>query len=362
MSRFLIFAPDYRPADNERWVRTVKQKAEVLDADILFFDNKEYSENAKLICLKNTKISRYISSIKKINELLRNYDLVIFEANSHFLYIKYLYILMGLGIVYAKKIVAFAYCAKKPFQKQDFFLKIFVGSLIKSLAAFVVYDSADYALIKAINSKIENLYTMSPSVDILTTSNTGFKSETAIFNILFASAPMVGESAEEALRDKGVDRLLEAVAKLNRNHKIQLTLLWRGVYKKELMTLINKLGISQSVDVLDRKVNIYEYFEKSQLLVFPAISYNSSPHYPFSVIESLVAGVPVIVSKKFAIADYVEKNSCGVVIGDEDDLAEAILKLLKGDCELSSDFALRARSTFDIRVNLNNLINEVLNG
>jgi len=69
--------------------------------------------------------------------------------------------------------------------------------------------------------------------------------------------------------------------------------------------------------------------------------------YPHSLIESLISGKPVITSKQIAMSDFVEENSCGVVLNDFD--ASHLLKLID---KLQANYTQYCNATFALDVNL----------
>lgn len=125
--------------------------------------------------------------------------------------------------------------------------------------------------------------------------------------LLMASAPWRSDQFEL----KGVDLLLAAAARLP---FLKLILLWRGILAEELMQRVQRLGIGTRVEVVNRKVSVNEYLTKSHAAVLLARDGAIVKAFPHSLMESLVAGKPVLLSSTIAMADYVGRRQCGVVI------------------------------------------------
>jgi glycosyltransferase involved in cell wall biosynthesis len=112
-------------------------------------------------------------------------------------------------------------------------------------------------------------------------------------------------------QQKGIDALLTVA---QRASHLDLVFLWRGVLADEIRRRVRRLGIENQVEILDRKVDVNEilsYVHASiALATHPAII----RPYPHSLLESLAAGKPVLLSKTIPMADYVQRMGCGKVV------------------------------------------------
>jgi glycosyltransferase involved in cell wall biosynthesis len=68
------------------------------------------------------------------------------------------------------------------------------------------------------------------------------------------------------------------------------------------------------VEVLDRVVDVNEILAEVHASVTLAMEPDIVKAYPHSLLESLAAGKPVLVSRAIPMADYVEEKGCGVVV------------------------------------------------
>ena len=141
--------------------------------------------------------------------------------------------------------------------------------------------------------------------------------------LLLASAPW--DKAQ--FYSKGIDLLLEATAKLP---FLKLILLWRGLLYEELLKKIDHYGVMQKIEVINRKVNVNDLLKRVHATILLAKHPKLIKAFPHSLIESLAAGKPVIVSKTLPIADYVTKHNCGVVVEElrMESLTESIKLLM----------------------------------
>lgn len=125
--------------------------------------------------------------------------------------------------------------------------------------------------------------------------------------LLMASAPWIGNQFDS----KGVDLLLGAAATLP---FLRLILLWRGVLADELARRVARLGIDNRVEIVNRKVDVGDYLTRAHAAVVLAKNGGLVRAFPHSLIESLLAGKPVLLSNTIAMADYVSARDCGIVI------------------------------------------------
>ncbi len=142
--------------------------------------------------------------------------------------------------------------------------------------------------------------------------------------LLMASAPW--ETQQFDL--KGIDVLLEAVARLP---FLKLILLWRGLLFENLVERVEQRGISGRVEIINRRVKVDDYLRRAHATILLAKRSDIVKSYPHSLMESLVASKPVIVSNTIPMADFVRQNQCGLVLDEVqiDSLTAAIETLMK---------------------------------
>jgi glycosyltransferase involved in cell wall biosynthesis len=177
-------------------------------------------------------------------------------------------------------------------------------SQLRKLRCIVVSNERDAAVLKAWG--LTNYAIVPPGLD-----TTGVTSATLPLGqelvLLMASAPWHGRQ----FSSKGIDLLLATAARLP---FLRLLLLWRGVLADELASRVQHYDIGNRVEVVNRKVNINDYLKKAHATVLLANNGGLVKAFPHSLIESIAAGKPVLLSETIAMADYVGSRHCGVVV------------------------------------------------
>ncbi len=151
-----------------------------------------------------------------------------------------------------------------------------------------------------------------------------------------ASAPWV----ENQFDLKGVDALLDAAVRLP---KLRLILLWRGLLLKELLQRVERRGIRDRVEIVTERADINAYLRRAHATVLPAKRSDIVKSYPHSLLESLVAGKPVILSDALPMADYVRQHECGIVV--EEVSEQTLIQAIEDLRARYGAFAQRARAT-----------------
>jgi glycosyltransferase involved in cell wall biosynthesis len=122
-----------------------------------------------------------------------------------------------------------------------------------------------------------------------------------------ASAPW--EMAQFSL--KGLDELLEAACKLP---YLKLILMWRGLFLDELTERVARHGLHARVEIVNHKADMNSHLARAHGTVLLAKRSDVVKAYPHSLVESLIAGKPVLVSDKIPIGDDVRRRGCGIVL------------------------------------------------
>ncbi len=131
---------------------------------------------------------------------------------------------------------------------------------------------------------------------------------------------MVGSApwTEAQFASKGVDALLAAAAQ---EPRLNLVFLWRGVLAESFERRVQQWGVQDQVTVFNRLVDVNQVLAG----VHGAITLADAPgivkSYPHSLLDSLAAGKPVLVSRSIPMADYVAETGCGVVVETVDPTA-----------------------------------------
>lgn len=173
-----------------------------------------------------------------------------------------------------------------------------------SLAAVTVADriSRDYL----IHEGLENVFLARPGIDTgrFTQSSLPLGSET---RLMVGSAPWV----RSQFKTKGVSALLQAAQQLPRLH---LVFLWRGLLTAEMQRRVHRMGLEGRVQILDSVVDVNQVLAGVHASVTLAAEPDIVRAYPHSLLESLAAGKPILVSRAIPMALYAEEEECGVVV------------------------------------------------
>ncbi len=166
--------------------------------------------------------------------------------------------------------------------------------------------------------------------------------------LLVASAPWT----EAQFQSKGIDALLALAAQRD---DIELVCLWRGHLLAEMRQRVAAYQVADRVQVIDRLVDVNDILATVHATVNLAADAAIIKAYPHSLLDSLAAGKPVLVSQAIPMADYVTQTGCGAVV--EAVTPEAIgqaLVALVGNYEMLMETAVRVgRRDFTIKGMLN---------
>ncbi len=129
---------------------------------------------------------------------------------------------------------------------------------------------------------------------------------------------------------KNYPLLFQAFSKVLKENDARLLILGEGEEKNKLKSLANELGIQENVEFLGFKNNPFKYIAKSDIFVLSSL-YEGFPNV---IIEAMACGTAVVSTDcpsgpNEIITDGV--NGLLVPVGDENAMAEAILKLIKDE-------------------------------
>lgn len=186
-------------------------------------------------------------------------------------------------------------------------------SYFNSLAAVTVSDERSFERLR--QQGLNNVHLVRPGLDTsrFTPSPLPLRSE---IRLMVGSAPW----SKSQFQSKGIDALLAAARRMSRLH---LVFLWRGVLFEEMEKRVRQMNLQNQVTIINKKVDVNQVLAKvhaSVTLVTDPIIIRSYPH---SLIESLAAGKPILVSRSIPMASYIAQHQCGVVV--ETVTTEAVL-------------------------------------
>ncbi|MBN1454109.1 MAG: glycosyltransferase [Anaerolineales bacterium] len=172
------------------------------------------------------------------------------------------------------------------------------------LAAVTVYDKRSLQQLEAWG--IHNAHLIPPGINTSRFTCTPLPLDSGI-RVLVASAPWT----KAQFHSKGIDALLDAAKQFP---KLKLILLWRGVLEDEIQKRIRSLALEDQVQVIHGQVDVNQMLASAHATVALAATSQIIKAYPHSLLDSLAAGKPVLVSRAIPMADYVEETGCGDVV------------------------------------------------
>ena len=124
--------------------------------------------------------------------------------------------------------------------------------------------------------------------------------------LLVGSAPWINRQ----FQTKGIDLLLDAARIL----PLRLVFLWRGILRDELERRVARHRLNARVEIINEATDVNLVLARVHATVVLASTENQVKAYPHSLMESLAAGKPVLVSGCIPMADYVATTQCGEVV------------------------------------------------
>ena len=177
-------------------------------------------------------------------------------------------------------------------------------SYFSKLAAVAVSDERSFRRLQQWG--LRNVYRVQPGIDTSRFTHTPLPLQTKI-HLLAASAPWTKAQFES----KGINALLQAAKQEPRLH---ITFLWRGVLAEEMRQRVEALTLSSQISVINKLVDVNQALAKVHAAIVLANREGIVKSYPHSLLDSLAAGKPVLVSRAIPMADFVEASGCGVVV------------------------------------------------
>jgi glycosyltransferase involved in cell wall biosynthesis len=177
-------------------------------------------------------------------------------------------------------------------------------AFFSSLAATAVSDERSLRRLRSWG--LENAVLVRPGIDTrrFTCSPLPLRSE---IRLMVGSAPWT----KGQFRTKGVDALLQAARQAPR---LRLVFLWRGIFAGEMARRVRRMNLAGQVTVLNELVDVDAVLAGAHASITLATGPGIVKSYPHSLLESLAAGKPVLVSRAIPMADYVEQTGCGKVV------------------------------------------------
>jgi glycosyltransferase involved in cell wall biosynthesis len=174
----------------------------------------------------------------------------------------------------------------------------------RSPAAIVVYDERSLKCLRALG--MSNVFMVRAGIN---TSQFTFSPLPlgAEIKLMVGSAPWTAKQ----FQTKGVDALLTVA---QQNPHLRLVFLWRGVLAHDMERRVRQMGLGERVTVINRRVDVNAVLAGVHASIVLADTPGIVKAYPHSLLDSLAAGKPILVSRAIPMADFVEETGCGLVV------------------------------------------------
>jgi glycosyltransferase involved in cell wall biosynthesis len=173
------------------------------------------------------------------------------------------------------------------------------------LFTVVVSSDEERDILKSLG--IGKVHMIRPGIDFSRIATTSPPCPDHDFLLLMGSAPWTKNQFEW----KGFNLMLEVLPKLP---GIRLVCLWRGKLYHEWCAKIQAAGLADRVEIIHEKADISGILSRCHAAMVLADRPDLVKSYPNSLMEALVAGRPVIVSRAIPLSSYVDQTGCGIVI------------------------------------------------
>jgi len=144
----------------------------------------------------------------------------------------------------------------------------------------------------------------------------------------------VAASISQARREKGVEFLVRAIARLKDEPYCPFVLIvGGGPLMDKLMKLTEELGVSSVINFCGVRNDVEDILAMASFTVLPSLEEAA----PLALMESLAAGRPVIASRVGGIPEFIRDGVNGILVepGNATELAAAIARLCTSPEQLS---------------------------
>jgi len=167
-----------------------------------------------------------------------------------------------------------------------------------------------------------NAISINPGLDLSYIKEQAKRTRRNPFNILMASAPW----EKNQISKKGYPIIFQF---LKDNTDFHLTILLRGSFEKELKDLASKYEVSNKCIFVNEKVDINQFLKTCDATLLITNQQEIIKSYPHSLLESIAAHKPIIISENIALGAFTKKFQCGVSLKNFEysELRKIILEL-----------------------------------
>lgn len=162
------------------------------------------------------------------------------------------------------------------------------------------------------------------------------------FGLLIGSSPWT----KAQFVTKSILAFLDAVLL---DQSLEVTFLWRGPFAADLEREVAGRSIGDRVTIINERVDVNDVLRRVSAAAVICRDPAAIRAYPHSLLDSLAAGKPVIVSGNLPMAKYVGGKGCGVVAGgwSAKEILHAVEEL-KGSYSSCQEMAVAAAGDFSL--------------
>lgn len=342
-SRKIIFIAPGKGRKDEAWSKEIKELSKFLTAKVLTTKKmrKIWKKEGRYIFINECFFFYSLFVLVVLFYSIR-YDLIFFEFGPRFPQFSLLSkLLIKDKTIY--RIKSESWLDKKRKYFRDYI------HILKKIKWLILPNKASLQKAKKLFSS-NKLIVIKPGINLeLYPPQPVSKNGKRKFRLLFASGPLPIHPYPEIFEWKGITMLIEACKKLSKVYPLELYILWRGAFFKQLRKMISGKKSTDFIFPINKKVNPTKYYAITDCTVFPIKALKHSPDYPSSIMESISVGRPVITTKLPAISKIIEKNECGYVCDTTvNSLMEAIKKMIRNYDKLQKNCRKTAIEHFDL--------------
>lgn len=166
------------------------------------------------------------------------------------------------------------------------------------------------------------------------------------------------------IKEKGVQDLIKAVARLPAGYKdkVTLTIAGDGAYKQQLIELSNQYGLAETIHFTGNINNQHIQIRKHEICVVPSLWKEA---FGYTNVEAMASGCIVLASAIGGIPEIIQHRINGFLFepGNSRDLCEQLIEIfdLKQDEKkyLRDAANLKVESTFNLSSNINNYLDKI---
>lgn len=138
---------------------------------------------------------------------------------------------------------------------------------------------------------------------------------------------MVVGTIAELTHNKGLKYLIDAIAQLQtKGYKLQTVIVGEGEEREKLETLLRQHNLQETVYLAGFIPDAAQYLKAFDVFVLSSLKEG----LPYTILEAMHAGVPVVGSRVGGIPDLIEQEGTGIIVPPKNpqDIANAVGRLL----------------------------------